>query len=65
MKKEIAARMMAKTVCAGSRLSELDAIVSEREKQELVQALGNIMNILTRDFVFRIVRDHPELDPDG
>ena len=68
MEKAVAARVMEAALSMGNELGKLDSIISEldsgREKDQLVQALGNIMSVLTRDFVFRIARDHPELDPD-
>ena len=68
MEKAVAGRMMEAALSMGNEIGKLDSIISElengREKEELVQALGNIMSVLTRDVVFRIVRDHPELDPD-
>jgi hypothetical protein len=68
MEKAVAGRMMEAALATGNEIGKLDSIVSElengREKEELVRALGNIMSVLTRDVVFRIVRDHPELDPD-
>ena len=68
MEKTVAGRLMEAALSTGNEIGKLDLIVSElengREKQELVRALGNIMSVLTRDVVFRIVRDHPELDPD-
>jgi hypothetical protein len=68
MEKTVAGRLMEAALSAGNEVAKLDSIVSElengREKQELVRALGNVMGVLTRDVVFRIVRDHPELDPD-
>jgi hypothetical protein len=68
MEKTVAGRLMEAALSTGNEIGKLDSIVSElengREKQELVRALGNIMSVLTRDVVFRIVRDHPELDPD-
>ena len=68
MEKIVASRLMEAALSTGNEIGKLDSIVSElengREKQELVRALGNIMSVLTRDVVFRIVRDHPELDPD-
>ena len=68
MEEAVAGRMMEAALSMGNEIGKLDSIVSElengREKEELVQALGNIMSVLTRDVVFRIVRDHPELDPD-
>jgi hypothetical protein len=44
--------------------SQISRLVDPKEKEEFVQALGRIMEILTRDFVFRIVREHPDLNPD-
>ena len=68
MEKAVAARIMEAALSMGKEINKLDSIVSElgsgREKEELVQALSNIMSVLTRQIVFRIVRDHPELDPD-
>jgi hypothetical protein len=68
MEKAVAARIMETALSMGNEISKLDSIISElengREKEELVQALGNLMSVLTREVVFRIARDHPELDPD-
>lgn len=68
MEKAVAARIMEAALSMGNEINKLDSIISElksgREKEELVQALGNIMSVLTREFVFRIARDHPELNPD-
>jgi hypothetical protein len=68
MEKAVAARIMEAALSMGNEINKLDSIVSElengREKEELVQALGSIMSVLTRQVVFRIARDHPELDPD-
>ena len=68
MEKAVAARILDAALAMGNEIGKLDSIVSElesgREKDELVRALGNIMSVLTRDVVFRIVSDHPELDPD-
>lgn len=68
MEKAVAARIMEAALSMGNEISKLDSIISGleggREKEELVQALGAIMGILTREVVFRIARDHPELDPD-
>ena len=68
MEKAVAARMMEAALSMGNEINKLDSIISElgsgSEKEELGQALGEIMSVLTREFVFRIARDHPELDPD-
>jgi hypothetical protein len=67
VEKPVAARMMEAALALGNGIDKLDSLISElgsgREKEELVQALGNILGVLTRDFVFRIARQHPELDP--
>ena len=67
MEKALAARIMEAALSMGNEIGKLDTIISELdsgcEKEQLVQALGNIMSVLTREVVFRIVRDHPELDP--
>jgi hypothetical protein len=68
MEKAVAAKIMEAALSVGNEISKLDAIVSDldsgTEKKALVQVLGNMMSLLTRDFVFRIAREHPELDPD-
>ena len=68
METAVAARIMEAALSMGKEINKLDSITSElesgREKEELVQALGNIMSVLTRQVVFRIAHDHPELDPD-
>lgn len=68
MEKAVAARIMEAALSMGYEISKLDSIISElengREKEELVQALGNVMSVLAREVVFRVARDHPELDPD-
>ena len=68
MEKAIAARMMEAALSLGKEINNLDALVSQldngSEREEFVQALGNIMSVLTRDVMFRIIHAHPELDPD-
>ena len=68
MEKAVAAKMMETALSLGSEIGKLDSLISElapgREKDELVQALGNVMGVLTREFVFRIASEHPEFDPD-
>lgn len=52
----------------GRGIGQLDAIVSDMEdgseKKELVKALGEILRVVTKDFVFRVTRQYPDLDPD-
>lgn len=68
MEKALAAKIMEAALSLGKEIGNLDSLISQLgnggEKEEFVQALGNIMNVLTRDVMFRIIRDHPELDPD-
>jgi hypothetical protein len=68
MEKAVAAKMMEAALSIGNEINALDSAIGQldggREKEELVQALGNIVGILTRGFIFRIAREHPDLDPD-
>ena len=68
MNKDIAERILESALALGNEINRLDARISQindaKEKDAFVQALGGIMSILTRDIVLRIVREHPELDPD-
>lgn len=49
-------------------IGRLDGIVSDMtdgsEKKELVEAIGKILFVVTKDFVFRVTRQYPDLDPD-
>lgn len=68
MEKELAAKIMEAALSLGKQIGNLNSLISQldndAEKEEFVQALGNVMGILTGDVMFRIIRDHPELDPD-
>ena len=68
MQKETAELVLKSALSLGKEVGQLDSQISQlvdpKEREEFVQALGRIVEILTRDFVFRIVREHPELDPD-
>jgi predicted transcriptional regulator len=68
MEKAVAARIMEAALSMGNEINKLDSIISElesgREKEVLVQALGDIMGILTRRVVFPIAHAYPDLDPD-
>ena len=68
MQKETAAQILELALSLEKEVGKLDARISQlddpKEKEELVRALGGILEILTRDFVFRIAREHPDLDPD-
>lgn len=49
-------------------IGQLDGILSDmsdgQEKKELVKAVGEILRVVTKDFVFRVAREYPDLDPD-
>lgn len=68
MQKDMAIRMLRAALDLEVQISELDGLVSELgdglEKHECARALGSIIGVITKDFVFRIVRQYPELDPD-
>jgi hypothetical protein len=68
MQKEAAAQMLELVLSlekeVGKLASRIGQLDDPKEKEEFVRALASIMEILTRDFVFRIVREHPDLDPD-
>lgn len=68
MQKEAAELVLKSALSSEREVGRLDSqisrLVDPKEKEEFVQALGRIIEILTRDFVFRIVREHPDLNPD-
>lgn len=68
MEKAVAAQMIEVALSLEKDIGELDRLVSQvndgNEKKELIEALGKIIGIIAKDFVFRIAREHPELDPD-
>jgi hypothetical protein len=68
MEKDLASRIVKAAVALDAQIGELDGLISqlddEKEKAECVKALGDVMGIIAKNFVFRIVRQYPELDPD-
>jgi hypothetical protein len=68
MDKDMASRMLKAVIALEGKIGELDVLVSqledEKERDEYVCALGNVIGILSEKFVRRIVRQHPALDPD-
>jgi len=68
MDKDMASRMLSATRALEVTIGELDVLVSQvsdgKEKQELVCALGDVIGIISENFVRRIARQYPELDPD-
>ncbi len=63
MQKKTAARLLEAALSLDPGINRLSLLISRlddpAEKAEFIEALGNVMQILTRDFVFRIVREHP------
>jgi hypothetical protein len=67
MDKDMASRMLKAVLALENKIGELDVLVSqlndEKERDEYAYALGNVIGILSENFVRRIVRQYPELDP--
>jgi hypothetical protein len=68
MDKDMASRMLKAVVALEAKIGELDVLVSElsdeKERNDYVHALGDVIGIISEKFVRRIVRQYPELDPD-
>lgn len=68
MDRAIAERLMEAALSLDEGIGRLDGIVSDMtdgsEKKELVEAIGKILFVVTKDFVFRVTRQYPDLDPD-
>ena len=68
MERDMASRILKAALALEAQVGELDGLISqlndEKEKDECVHALGDVIGIITKNFVFRIVRQYPELDPD-
>jgi hypothetical protein len=68
MERDIASRILKAALSLEAQIGELDGLVSQldddHEKDECARALGDVIGIITQSFVFRIVRQYPELDPD-
>jgi len=68
MDKDMASRMLKAVIALEARLGELDILVSqltdEKERDDYVRALGDVIGTISETFVRRIVRQYPELDPD-
>lgn len=66
MDKSLAAQMLKAARSLDHHLGAVDDVVTliedEREKQEYMAALGEVMDLIARKFIFRIFREHPELD---
>lgn len=68
MDKDMASRMLKATLALEARIGELDVLIGqlsdEKERNEYACALGNVIGIVSENFVRRIVRQYPQLDPD-
>ncbi len=68
MDKDMASRMLKAGLALEARIGELDGLIGqlsdEKERNEYARALGNVIGIVSENFVRRIVRQYPELDPD-
>jgi hypothetical protein len=68
MDKDMAGRMLKAALALEAGIGELDVLVSqfndEKERDEYVHALGNVIGIISENFVRRVARQYPELDPD-
>jgi hypothetical protein len=68
MNKDVAKRILDAALALDVPIGVLDTLITQledgKEKEECLRALGNVIGIITKDFVFRIVRQYPELDPD-
>ncbi|MPZ34502.1 MAG: hypothetical protein GEV13_26540 [Rhodospirillales bacterium] len=68
MDSDMASRMLKAVAALEARIGELDVLISqlddEKERDEYVCALGNVIGIISENFVRRIARQYPELDPD-
>jgi len=68
MDKDMASRILRTALALEAQIGELDGLISqlndEKEKDDYVHALGDIIGIISKSFVFRIVRQYPDLDPD-
>ncbi|MBY0290806.1 MAG: hypothetical protein K2X52_27245 [Mycobacteriaceae bacterium] len=68
MDSDMASRILAAVAVLEAKIGDLDVLVSqledEKERDEYVSALGDVVGIISENFVRRIARQYPELDPD-
>ena len=68
MDRAIAERLIKAALSLDEGIGQLDGILSDmndgQEKKELVKAVGEILRVVTKEFVFRVTREYPDLDPD-
>jgi hypothetical protein len=65
----MASRILKAVLALDGPIGQLDGLISQlddgEEKKECLRALGNVMGTLAEHFFFRIVWQHPELDPEA
>jgi hypothetical protein len=68
MNRDMANQILKAVAALEVRIGDLDVLVSqlddEKERDAYVLALGNVVDIISENFVRRIARQYPELDPD-
>ena len=68
MNRDMASQILKAVAALEVRIGDLDALVSqlddEEERDAYVLVLGNVVGIISENFVRRIARQYPELDPD-
>lgn len=68
MNRDMASRILTAAAALEAKVGELDMLVSQldagRERDEYVSALGDVVGIISENFVRRIARQYPDLDPD-
>jgi hypothetical protein len=65
---DMASRILKAVAAVEAKIGDLDVLVSqlddEKERDEYVSALGDVIGNISENFVRRIARQFPELDPD-
>ncbi|MDA8232395.1 MAG: hypothetical protein M0006_13745 [Magnetospirillum sp.] len=68
MEREAALRIIYSIVAAEKHLGDIDSVISEMpdsdERKQFIAGLGAIMYAINFSFVFKIVKEFPDLDPD-
>jgi hypothetical protein len=67
VEKKLASTIIRSTRSLNEKLGEIDLAISEMpngmEKDKYIKALGNVIGTLSRNIVFPIVQEYPDLDP--
>ncbi len=68
MEKKTASRMIDLVLSIEPPLGELASVINTlpdgEEKKAFIKGVGNILKAINFDFVFKIIKQFPELDPD-